>query len=56
MDWIDEHGLLMLREMVVSGIFSREGVWDSIAEKLNHENSGQRSEKRWQLGVSSLKI
>ena len=48
MQWTDEHDVLMLREMVVSDVFSfkkgsvsREDAWDSIAEKLNQINSPQ---------------
>ena len=48
MQWTDEHDVLMLREMVVSDVFSfkkgsvsREDAWDSIAEKLNQINSLQ---------------
>ena len=46
MEWTDEHDVLMLREMVVSDVFSfkkgsvsRGDAWDSIAEKLNQIDS-----------------
>ena len=49
MEWTDEHDLLMLREMVVSDVFSfkkgsgvsRGDAWDSMAEKLNQIDSPQ---------------
>ncbi|CAH3184209.1 unnamed protein product [Porites lobata] len=48
MEWTDEHDVLMLREMVVSDVFSfkkgsvsRGDAWDSIAEKLNQIDSPQ---------------
>lgn len=48
MEWTDEHAMLMLSEMIVSDVFSfKKGsvgqgdAWDSITEKVNHENSGQ---------------
>lgn len=63
MEWTDEHDMLMLSEMIVSDVFSfkkgsvRQGdAWDSIAEKVNHANLGQRSERRRWLVVSLLKI
>lgn len=63
MEWTDEHAMLMLSEMIVSDVFSfKKGsvgqgdAWDSITEKVNHENSGQRSERRRWLVVSLLKI
>jgi len=46
MEWTDEHDMLMLREMVVSDIFSfkkgsvsRGDAWESVAEKLNEIDS-----------------
>lgn len=46
MEWTDEHDVLMLREMVVSDIFSfkkgsvsRGDAWESVAEKLNEIDS-----------------
>lgn len=46
MEWADEHDVLMLREMVVSDIFSfkkgsisRGDAWESVAEKLNEIDS-----------------
>ena len=46
MEWTDEHDVLMLREMVVSDIFSfkkgsvsRGDAWESVAEKLNEMDS-----------------
>ena len=52
-EWIDEHDV-MLWERVVS----RGYAWDSIAEKLNlnHENSGERSERGRRLVASLLEI
>ena len=48
MERTDEHDVLMLREMVVSDVFSfkkgsvsRGDAWDSIAEKLNQIDSPQ---------------
>ena len=48
MEWTDEHDVLMLREMIVSDVFSfkkgsvgRGDAWDSIAEKLNQIDSPQ---------------
>ena len=48
MEWTDEHDVLMLREMIVSDVFSfkkgsvgRGDVWGSIAEKLNQIDSPQ---------------
>ena len=48
MEWTDEHDVLMLREMIVSDVFSfkkgsvgRGDAWDSIAEKLNQIESPQ---------------
>ena len=48
MEWTDQHDVLMLREMVVSDVFSfkkgsvsRWDPWDSIAEKLNQIDSPQ---------------
>lgn len=45
-EWTDEHDMLMLREMVVSDIFSfkkgsvsRGDAWESVAEKLNEIDS-----------------
>ena len=45
-EWTDEHHVLMLKEMVVSDIFSfkkgsvsRGDAWDSTAEKLNQIDS-----------------
>ena len=63
MEWTDEHDVLMLREMVVSDVFSfkkgsvsRGDAWDSIAEKLNQIDSPQFRIKdkrgvrdRWEL-------
>ena len=47
-EWTDEHDVLMLREMIVSDVFSfkkgsvgRGDAWDSIAEKLNQIDSPQ---------------
>lgn len=46
MEWTEEHDVLMLREMLSSGVFSfkkgsvsRGEAWDSIAEKLNEIES-----------------
>ena len=48
MEWTDEHDVLMLREMIVSDLFSfkkgsvgRGDAWDFIAEKLNQIDSPQ---------------
>ena len=48
MGWTDQHDVLMLREMIVSDVFSfkkgsvsRGSAWDSIAEKLNQIDSPQ---------------
>ena len=48
MEWTDEHDVLMLREIVVSDVFSfkkgsisRGDAWDSMAEKLNQIDSPQ---------------
>ena len=48
MEWTDQHDVLMLREMIVSDVFSfkkgsvsRGNAWDSIAEKLNQIDSPQ---------------
>ena len=48
MEWTDEHDVLMLREMIVSDVFSfkkgsvgRGDAWGSIAEKLNQIDSPQ---------------
>ena len=63
MEWTDQHGVLMLREMIVSDAFSfkkgsvsRGNAWDSIAEKLNHIDSPRfgikdkrRVRERWEL-------
>ena len=58
MEWTDQHDVLLLREMIVSDVFSftkgsvsRENVWDSIAKKLNKIDSPQfrikdKSDKR----------
>ena len=63
MEWTDQHDVLMLREMIVSDVFSfkkgsvsRGNAWDSIAEKLNQIDSPQFRIKdkrgvreRWEL-------
>lgn len=48
MEWIDEHDVLMLREMLASGvfIFKKESVssgeaWDCLVETLNGIESPQ---------------
>ena len=48
MEWTDEHDVLMLREMIVSDVFSfkkgsvsRGDAWDSVDEKLNQIDSPQ---------------
>ena len=48
MVWTDKHNVLMLREIVVSVVFSfkkgsviREDAWDSIAKKLNQKDLTQ---------------
>ena len=48
MEWTDQHNVLILREMIVSDIFSfklgsvsQGNAWDSIAEKLNQVDSPQ---------------
>ena len=63
LEWTGEHDVLMLREMVVNDVFSfmkgsvsRGDARDSIAGKLKHKNSGQRSEMRMRLVLSSSKI
>ena len=69
MEWTD-HDVLMLREMVVSDVFSfqkgsvsRGDAWDSIAEKLNQIDSPQFRIKdkrgvreRWKVGVFNTEL
>ena len=63
MEWTDQHDILMLREMIVSDMFSfKKGsvscgnAWDLIAEKLNQIDSPQfrikdkrKIRERWEL-------
>ena len=60
MEWTDEHNVLMLREMIVSDVFSfkkgsvsRGDAWDSIAEKL--KSVSMRKPGRTRQGVIMLK-